>query len=183
MKKIQLLLSIMTCLLLTQTAQAANNYNSRQMQSQSDSVNEVMQSDIQDTQGQGKWHRPADESAAVVDPATAPQGWEKDMGNGYICCCTYKPCYYTTCECEYVPENCYKKCCRYVPQYYQQQRCRYVPQYYCETCCRQVPEYYTTCETKQCPKYTYHKHCKYIPEYNYRCCPQPCCPQPQPCCQ
>ncbi len=121
-----------------------------------------------------------DPNTGVVYAETCPASWEKPCGNGYVQCCCYKPSYYTTCNCEQVPQYSYKKCCRYVPEQYQVTRCRYVPQYYQETCCRNVPQYYTTCQCKYCPKYTYQKHCCYVPQYSYRCeCPPVC----DPCCQ
>ena len=186
MKKMYLFLSVLSCLVFAQNVSADANDPVAPAQGSNYAWNQVDQSDIPNTQGQGHYYAPnhqqGGQDGVIVDPATAPQGWERDMGNGYTCCCTYKPCYYTTCETVCCPQYNYKKCCRYVPQYYQQTRCRYVPQYYCETCCRQVPQYYYTCECVQCPKQIYHKHCRYVPQYSYKCCPQPCCdPCPQPC--
>ncbi len=205
MKKMFALLSVFASLLLINGSAAAADNPGSQMAAQQPVASQVAsqnghawsqvdQSDMPNNQGVGEWHggqqghaahgyaNGADHEGCIVDPATAPQGWEQDMGNGYTCCCTYKPCHYTTCETTYCPQYHYKDCCRYVPQYYQQTRCRYVPQYYCETCCRQVPQHYTTCECVQCPQHTYHQHCKYVPQYTYKCCPQPCCePCPQPC--
>ncbi len=185
MKKLCLFFSLVTCLLVSQYSVAAEGgpqgapAPQPQMMNAPPAAQGGQAPEIHYTQTQGQ----PIHGGVVNDPVQpAPQGWERDMGNGYICTCCYKPCYYYTCECEQVPQYCYNRCCRYVPQYYQVQRCRYVPQYYCETCCRQVPQYYYTCECKQCPKYTYHRQCKYEPQYSYRCCPQPCCePCPQPC--
>lgn len=171
MKKILMFLSLVTACLMPLGVQATTNASNAQAQSQANME-------------QGRTYQGAAINGGVIDEAVtaAPEAWEKDLGNGYIQCCCYKPCYTYTCECEICPKYVERKCCRQVPQYYQVKRCRYVPEYYYETCCRQCTEEYCVTDCMQCPKYTYHKHCNWEPQYNYKCCPQPCAPECPPVC-
>lgn len=184
MKKVILALSVLSCLFFAQTL-SADGYSGTDashpmMQTQTMMSNGNMSGSTMTTAPVGG------NNEGVVYGGSCPQSWERPAGNGMICCCTYRPSEYCVCHCEQVPQYSYQRCCRYVPQEYQVTRCRYVPQYYCETCCRNVPQYYTTCQCKYCPKYTYEKKCCWVPCYSYKCepcCPAPCAPACDPCCQ
>lgn len=157
MKKVYLLFSLLVCLAIAQHGYAQYNGNG----------------------GQDCCYQGGDSgNNGIVAGAEYPCG----DTICYSLCCRYKPKYYTTWHCDYVPKYHYKKCCQYVPQYYQKCRCQYVPRYYYETCCKEVPQYYYTCECKYCPKYTPECHCTYVPEYYYKksCCQNNGCAQP--CC-
>lgn len=84
---------------------------------------------------------------------------DKPCGDCYCLYCHYRPCYYSTCHCNYIPQYQYHQCCRYIPQYYY------------------------TCSCHYCPQYCYQQHCRYVPEYYYKHeCNQantcaPCCQQ------
>lgn len=189
MKKIALIFSCMACLAFGQYSAAADaNVQAPQMQPQ---VQTQFDGNTQWHQGQGQYNdnnyqggvQQGQGADGVIYGDSRPQNWERPMGNGCTCCCTYCPRYYTTCQCHYEPQYSYQRCCRMVPEHYQRTCCRYVPQYYQVDCCRDVPQYYYTCQCKQCPKYCYQKHCCWVPQYSYKqeCC-QPCEPCAPACC-